>query len=193
MLATMICVVLAIICLTQGAVEGAIALGILAAIIHFFFGSKTSSSGNKGPQSTPQPKQEKKAQPALEHRATPSMVAHYSSSPVVAQIVRDIRKTGNVVSLSISQGGYDLTATGAGFYQYIFKDHGYQPLTIQEQEAFLQAIVEQLPHSETYAISFEHRENSVIPLRYLAGTSFYRTNQYRWNPDSGEWEKMVKL
>lgn len=191
MIAAIVCAMIAVACLTQGAVEGAIALGILAAILFFIFGSNTASKGSTS--TPPKPKQEKKPEPASQYRATPSMVAHYRSSPVVAQIVREIREKGAEVSIHISRGGYDLTANGGGFYQYVFKDHGYQPLTVQEQEAFLMAIVEQLPHAETYQISYEHTENSNTPLRYLASTGFYRNNQYRWNPATKTWEKMTKL
>jgi hypothetical protein len=189
MLIAIICAIVAIMCLTQGAVEGAIALGILSAVLFFMFGSNKSSQGSQNTQ----PKQVKKPQPAPEHRATPYQIAHYRSSPVVAQIVREIQNKGAVVSLSLSKGGHDLTASGGNYYKYVFKDHGYQSLTLQEQEAFLRAIVEQLPHAETYVIGYEHVENSVIPHYYFAKTSFYQENQYRWNPATGAWEKMTKL
>lgn len=191
MLATIICVVLAIACLTAGAVEGAIALGILAAILYFFFGSKSASGNTKNPQ--PKPKQESKPQPASQHRATPSMIVHYRSSPVVAQIVQELRGKGAVERISIPRGGHELSALGGSPYRYVFKDHGYQPLSLQEQEAFLVAIVEQLPHAETYKICYEHYENETTPLHFYANTSYYRDNQYRWNRDTGAWEKLTKL
>lgn len=191
MLVAIICAIVAIMCLTQGAVEGAIALGILSVVLFSVSGSNKASRGSQNTQS--KPKQEKKPQPAPEHRATPSLIAHYRSSPVVSQIVREIREKGAVVSLSISRGGHELTANGGGFYKYVFKDHGYQSLTLQEQEAFLRAIVEQLPHAETYNIGYEHVEDSIVPRYYFANTSFYRENQYRWNPATASWEKMTKL
>lgn len=188
MLVAIICGILAIACLTQGAVEGAIALGIAAVGIYFLFGSKSTSGSSK-----PQQKQPEEKRPDPQHRATPSMVAHYRTSPVVAQIIRDLRENGAEESLIISEGGDELIARGGGYYRYVFKDHGYQPLSIQEQEAFLRAIVEQLPYAETYSIGYTHRENSTKPLNYSAGTSYYRENQYRWNAATHTWEKMQKL
>lgn len=189
MIAAIICAFVAVVCLVQGAVEGAIAMGILAAVLYFFFGSnKASASSTKT-----QPKPEKKPQPAAQYRATPSLVAHYRSSPVVAQIVQGIRAAGAEESINITSGGYELVASGGRYYTYKFRDHGYQPLSLQEQEAFLRAIVEQLPHSQTYRISYEHTEGKTTPLRYMAATSYYRDNQYRWNPDTQTWEKMVRL
>lgn len=197
MLATVICAILAVVCLTQGAVEGALALGILAAVLYFLFGSKTSSNGNKNMPSKPRPQpsgQEKNTQPDSQYRATPSMVAHYRTSPVVAQIVRDLQAKGLESGFGISRGGTELFAMADGkFYNYVFKDHGYLDLTLQEQEAFLRAIVEQMPYAETYNIGYEHLENSDRPIRYFANTSFYGDNNYRWNPETGAWEQMAKL
>ena len=194
MFLAIICAIGAIACLTNGAVEGAIALGILAAFLFYAFGSNTTSKNNKNVQ--PKSTQKKSPQPTSPGRATPSQVAHYRSSPVVAQIVREIRKAGAEERLTI-EGGYKFFARGVdqggGSYQYVFKDHGYQPLNPQEQEAFLLAIVEQLPYAETYKISYERREHQTVPLRYIATTSFYRDNHYRWNSATRAWEKMTKL
>lgn len=199
MFVAIICAVVAIACLTQGAVEGAIALGILSAFLFFMFGSNTTPKNRENVQ--PKSTQEKDPQPASQYRATPSQVAHYRSSPVVAQIVREIRKTGAEERLTIEckdGSGYEFSAgsfdLGGGYYKYVFKDHGYQPLNPQEQEAFLLAIVEQLPYAETYKIGYNHREHqTTVPLSYFATTSFYRDNHYRWNSATRAWEKMIKL
>lgn len=194
MIGVIICVIIAIACLSQGAVEGAVAAGILAVILYFVFGKNTSVGTDTGKTAPEKPKAPEPKAPAPEHRATPSMLAHYRASPVVAQIIREIRESGALERISISRGGYELNANGGGaFYRYVFKDHGYQALSLQEQEAFLYAIIEQLPHAEAYSISYSHYENATTPLNYFASTDFYRNNQYRLNPATRKWEKMTKL
>ena len=194
MIGVIICAVIAIACLTQGAVEGAIAMGILSVILYFVFGKNASTGTDAGKTAPEKPKTAAPKAPAPEYRATPAMVAHYRASPVVAQIIREIRESGALEWIHISEGGYDLTAQGGGTsYRYVFKDHGYQALNVQEQEAFLRAVTEQLPYGQTYTISYSHYENATRPLNYFATTDYYQKNQYRLNPATRTWEKMTKL
>lgn len=196
MIGGIICIIIACLCMSQGAVEGAIALGILAVIL-FAFRNKTPSDGGK----TAPPPPKKKPEPDPQYQATPSMINHYRNHPVVTQIVREIRKVGGEEYISISEGGTELFARGNDWgmgrgrrsFTYVFKDHGYQALSLSEQQALLMAIVEKLPHSDSYKLGYMHSEKSNKPLNYFVKTDYYRDNQYRWNPDAGTWEKMVKL